>query len=56
MSDDYRQRLIEDLESLAASSHDPAKRDEIVKIIERLSDEGPDGDELLRIRLRYSFT
>jgi hypothetical protein len=54
MSDDAKQRLIEDLKNLAASSLDPAKRDEILKIVERLSNEWPDDDELLRIRLRYS--
>jgi hypothetical protein len=54
MTGDDRQRLIEDLENLAASSLDPAKQDEILKTIERLSDQWPDDDELLHIRVRYS--
>ena len=55
MSDD-RQRLIENLKAIAASIRDPAKREEVLKIIARLSpgsDEWPDDAELLRIRLRY---
>jgi hypothetical protein len=55
MSDD-RQRLIENLQAIAASIRDPAKREEVLKIIARLSpasDEWPDDAELLRIRLRY---
>ena len=55
MSDD-RQRLIADLKAIAASIRDPAKREEVLKIIARLSpesDEWPDDTELLRIRLRY---
>ena len=34
MTGEDRQRLIEDLENLAASSLDPAKQDEILKTIE----------------------
>jgi hypothetical protein len=55
MSDD-RQRLIENLKAIAASIRDPAKREEVLKIIARLSpesDEWPDDAEPLRIRLRY---
>jgi hypothetical protein len=55
MSDD-RQRLIENLQAIAASIRDPAKREEVLKIIARLSpesDEWPDDAELLRIRLRH---
>ena len=52
MSDD-RQRLIADLQAIAASIRDPTKREEVLKIIARLSsesDEGPDDAEPLRIR------
>jgi hypothetical protein len=55
MSDD-RQCLIENLQAIAASIRDPTKREEVLKIIARLSpesDEWPDDAELLRIRLRY---
>jgi hypothetical protein len=55
MNDD-RQRLIADLKAIAASIRDPTKREEVLKIIARLSpesDEWPDDAELLRIRLRY---
>ena len=55
MNDD-RQRLIADLKTIAASIRDPTKREEVLKIIARLSpesDEWPDDAELLRIRLRY---
>ena len=54
MTDADRQRLIEDLENLAASTPDPAKRDEIRKTLEHLSVEWPSAEEVLRIRLRYS--
>jgi hypothetical protein len=55
MSDD-RQRLIADLKAIAASIRDPTKREEVLKIIARLSpesDEGHDDAEPLRIRSRY---
>jgi len=55
MSDD-RQRLIADLKAIAASIRDPTKREEVLKIIARLSpeaDEWPDDAEPLRIRSRY---
>jgi hypothetical protein len=48
MSDD-RQRLIADLKTIAASIRDPTKREEVLKIIARLSpdsDEWPDDAEL----------
>jgi hypothetical protein len=54
MSDD-RQRLIADLTAIAASIRDPAKREEVLRIIARLSpesDEWPDEAELMRMRLR----
>jgi hypothetical protein len=54
MNDNDKQRLIADLEAIAASIRDPAKREEVLKILARLSNEWPDDDELLRIRLRYS--
>jgi hypothetical protein len=54
VTDADRQRLIEDLKNLAASTPDPAKRDEILKTLEHLSDEWPSAEEVLRIRLRYS--
>jgi hypothetical protein len=41
MSDD-RQRLIADLKAIAASIRDPTKREEVLKIIARLS---PESDE-----------
>jgi hypothetical protein len=52
MSDD-RQRLIADLKAIAASIRDPTKREEVLKIIARLSpdsDEWPDDAELSHIR------
>jgi hypothetical protein len=55
MSDD-KQRLIADLKTIAASIRDPTKREEVLKIIARLSsesDEGPDDAEPLRIRSGY---
>jgi len=55
MNDD-RQPLIADLKAIAASIRDPAKREEVLKIIARLSpesDEWPDDAELLHIRLRH---
>jgi hypothetical protein len=54
MSDANRKHLIAELQEIAASIDDPVKREEVLKILARLSDEWPDADELLRIRLRYS--
>ena len=54
MSDD-RQRLIADLKTIAASIRDPTKREEVLKIIARLSpesDEGPDDAEPMHNRSR----
>ena len=55
MSDD-RQRLIADLKAIAASIRDPTKRDEVLKIIARLSpesDEGLNDAEPQSIRSRH---
>jgi hypothetical protein len=54
MNDDDKHRLIEDLKTLAASSPDPAQREEVLKTLARLSDEWPNDAELMLIRLRYS--
>jgi hypothetical protein len=54
MNDDDKHRLIEDLKTLAVSSSDPAEREEVLKILARLSDEWPNDAELMHIRLRYS--
>ena len=54
MSDD-RQRLIADLKAIAASIRDPTKREEVLKIIARLSpdsDEEPDDAEPMHNRSR----
>jgi hypothetical protein len=56
MSDEI-QRLVADLEAVAASIRDPARREEVQRIIARLSDEGrewPDEAELMRLRLKYT--
>jgi hypothetical protein len=54
MNKSDKQRLIEDLEFIAANSPGLARREEVLKILARLSDEWPDDAELMRIRLRYS--
>ena len=54
MNDDDKHRLIEDLKTLAASSPDPAQREEVLKILARLSGEWANDAELMCIRLRYS--
>jgi hypothetical protein len=54
MNDDDKQRLIDDLKSIATSNPDPAQREEVLTILARLSDEWPNDAELMRIRLRYS--
>ena len=54
MSDD-RQRLIADLKAIAASIRDPTKREEVLKIIARLSRESgeePDDAESMHNRSR----
>ena len=54
---DEKQRLLADLEAIAASIRDPEKRKEIQRIIARLShqdEEWPDDAEMMRLRLKYS--
>jgi hypothetical protein len=53
---DERERLLADLEAIAASIQDPAKRQEVQRIIARLAhqdQEWPDEAEMIRIRLKY---
>ena len=53
---DERERLLADLEAIAASIQDPAKRQEVQRIIARLAhqdQEWPDEAEMVRIRLKY---
>jgi hypothetical protein len=48
---DERERLLADLEAIAASIQDPAKREEVQRIIARLShraQEWPDDAEMMR--------
>jgi hypothetical protein len=52
---DERARLLAELEAIAASIQDPAKRHEVQRIIARLShpdQEWPDEAELMRLRLK----
>jgi hypothetical protein len=52
---DERARLLADLEAIAASIQDPAKRQEVRRIIARLShqdQEWLDEAELMRLRLK----
>ena len=54
---DGTQRLVADLEAIAASIRDPARREAVRRIIARLAHQGqewPDDAELMRIRLKYS--
>ena len=54
---DERARLLADLEAIAASIQDPAKRQEVQRIIARLShpdQEWPDDTEMTRLRLKCS--
>jgi hypothetical protein len=54
---DERERLLADLEAIAASIQDPAKRQEVQRIIARLSpqaQEWPDDAEMMRLRLKCS--
>jgi hypothetical protein len=56
MSDETR-RLVADLEAIAASIRDPARREEVRRIIARLARqdaEWPDEAELMRLRLKHS--
>ena len=54
---DEKERLLADLEAIAASIQDPAKRYEVRRIIARLShraQEWPDDPEMMRLRLKCS--
>ena len=56
MNDD-KERLLADLEAIAASIQDSAKRDEVQRIIALLSyraQEWPDDAEMMRLRLKCS--
>jgi hypothetical protein len=56
MTDD-KERLLADLEAIAASIQDPARRQEVQRIIARLSDraqEWPDEVEMMNLRLKCS--
>jgi cytochrome c-type biogenesis protein CcmH/NrfG len=58
MTDD-KERLLADLEAIAASIQDPAKRQEVQRIIARLShqaQEWPDDAEMMHLRLKCSET
>jgi len=46
MNDEDKQRLIAELEAIAASIRDPAQRGEVLEILARLHDEWPNDDEL----------
>jgi hypothetical protein len=54
MNDEDKQRLIAELEAIAASICDPAQRSEVLEVLARLHDEWPNDDELMKLRLRYS--
>ena len=52
---DEKERLLADLEAIAASIQDPAKRQEVQRIIAQLShraQEWPDETEMMRLRLK----
>jgi|KBSMisStandDraft_5_1062788.scaffolds.fasta_scaffold6263586_1 hypothetical protein len=52
-----KERLLADLEAIAASIQDPVKRQEVQRIIAQLSDraqEWPDEAEMMRLRLKCS--
>ena len=54
---DEKERLLADLEAIAASIQDPAKRQEVQRIIAQLShraQEWPDDSEIMRLRLKCS--
>ena len=54
---DEREGLLADLEAIAASIQDPAKRQEVQRIIAWLShqaQEWPDDAEMMRLRLKCS--
>jgi hypothetical protein len=54
MNDEDKQRLIAELEAIAASIRDPAQRGEVLEILARLHDEWPNDDELMKLHLKYS--
>ena len=54
---DEKERLLADLEAIAASIQDPAKHEEVQRIIARLShqaQEWPDDAEMMHLRLKCS--
>ena len=54
---DGRENLLTDLEAIAASIQDSAKREEVQRIIAQLSyraQEWPDDAEMMRLRLKCS--
>jgi hypothetical protein len=54
---DNKERLLADLEAIAASIRDPTKREEVQRIIARLShraQEWPDDAEMMHLRLKCS--
>ena len=54
---DNKKRLLADLEAIAASIQDPAKRQEVQRIIARLShraQEWPEEAEMMHLRLKCS--
>ena len=56
MTDD-KERLLADLEAIAASIQDPAKREEVQRIIARLAhqdQEWPSDEEIMCIRLKHT--
>jgi hypothetical protein len=56
MNDD-KERLLADLEAIAASIQDSAKREEVQRIIAQLSyraQEWPDDAEMMRLRVKCS--
>ena len=56
---DERERLLADLEAIAVCIQDPAKREEVQRIIPQLShraQEWPDDAEMIRLRLKCSET
>jgi hypothetical protein len=52
---DEKERLLADLQAIAASIQDPARRQEVQRIIARLShQEWPDEAEMMRLRVKFS--
>ena len=54
---DEKERLLDDLEAIAASIQDPVKRQEVQRIIARLShqaQEWPNDAEMMHLRLKCS--